>query len=475
VEPARTYARTHAGRFVEELKRFVRFPSVSADPARAADVHRCASWLAAHLRAVGLPFVRVVPTARHPVVYAEWCAAPDRPTVLVYGHYDVQPAGNAAGWHTPPFEPTVRGGHLFGRGASDDKGQLFCHVKAIESYLRTAGRLPVNVKCLFEGEEEIGSPNLTGFIRRHRRRLAADAAAVSDTAIPAPDRPALTYALRGGLALELEVTGPPRELHSGHFGGAVLNPIQALADILASLHRPDGRIAVPGVYDDVRRWSDTERERMRRDGPADAVILANAGVPRGWGEPGFTLHERATIRPALTFNGVSGGYAGPGNKSVIPPRAVAKLSFRLVPDQDPDRVERLFRAHVARVAPREVRVTVRRLSGAHPVVLDRGHPAFRAAARAYRDGFGAAPVFLRSGGSIPIVHTFRTVLGAPTVLMGFGLPTDHAHGPNERFALANFANGVAAAAAFLAHFRGATVGIVSAAASARGSAGRRLR
>jgi acetylornithine deacetylase/succinyl-diaminopimelate desuccinylase-like protein len=450
-----TAAPTRAARrrFVEEWKQFVRFPSVSADPARAADVRACAAWLADHLRRVGLPFVRIVPTAGHPIVYAEWAGVTGRPTILVYGHYDVQPPGPAAGWRTSPFEPTVREGHLYARGASDDKGQLFTHVKAIESYLRAGGGLPVNVKCLFEGEEEIGSPNLAGFVRRNRRRLAADVAVISDTAIPAPDRPAITYSLRGGLGLEVEVFGPPRDLHSGQFGGAVRNPVQVLAEILARLHDPAGRIAVPGLYDDVREVSAAERERMRVAGPTDRAIRSAAGVEQGWGEPAYTLHERVTIRPALTFNGVSGGYAGPGNKSIIPTQASAKVSFRLVPDQTPDRVERRFREFVASLTPPGVRVRITRTTAAHPVVLDLRHPAFVAASRAYEAGFGRPAVMIRSGGTIPIVHTFQVVLSIPTVLMGFGLPSDRAHGPNERMCLTNFFNGITSSMEFLRQVR----------------------
>lgn len=280
------YARTHRARFLAELKRLVRFPSVSAQPAHAKDVRACAAWLAEHLQRIGMHGVRVIPTPRHPIVYAEWKWAPGRPTVLVYGHYDVQPPDPLKEWMTPPFAPAVRGRHLYGRGASDDKGQLFAHVKALESYLQTARRLPVNVKCLFEGEEEIGSPNLKPFIERHRRALAADAAVMSDTRMLGPDQPALTYSLRGGLGLELEVAGPKRDLHSGTFGGAVHNPLQALCEIIAGLHDAEGRIAIPGFYDRVRRPDERERSYMATVGPPDARILADAGAGRAWGSPG---------------------------------------------------------------------------------------------------------------------------------------------------------------------------------------------
>jgi acetylornithine deacetylase/succinyl-diaminopimelate desuccinylase-like protein len=446
---ALAYARAHRPRFLAELKRFVRFPSVSAQSAHAGDVRACAAWLAEHLSRIGMHGARVIATPRHPIVYAEWKGAPGRPTVLIYGHYDVQPPDPLREWTAPPFAPTVRGRYLYGRGACDDKGQLFAHVKALESYLQTAGRLPVNVKCLFEGEEEIGSPHLKPFIARHRRALRADAAVMSDTRMLAPDQPALTYSLRGGLGLELEVTGPRRDLHSGTFGGAVHNPLQALCEIVAGLHGADGRIAIPGFHDRVRRPDERERAYMATVGPPDAKILADAGAGRGWGEPGWSLYERTTIRPALAVTGITGGYQGEGSKAVIPARATAKLNLRLVPDQDPREIEVLVRRHVARVTPPTVRSRVISQMRARPAEIDRRHPAVRAAAFAYRRGFRAAPVFLRSGGSIPVVNTFQEVLGIPTALMGFALPDDRIHAPDERFFLPNFERGIATCLAFL--------------------------
>lgn len=451
---ARRFARANRSRLVRELKDFVRIPSVSGDPARAADVKRCAEWLAGHLRRIGLQRVRVFPTPRHPIVYAEWRGAPPgAPTLLIYGHYDVQPADPLNEWRRPPFEPTVIGDDLFGRGACDDKGQMFVHVKAIEAYLKTAGRLPVNIKCLFEGEEEIGSTNLDAFVARNARPLAADAAVVSDMKILAPDRPAITFAVRGELGLEIIVTGQRGDLHSGNFGGALHNPLQSLCEIVASFHDSLGRIAIPGVYDAVRTVGDVEREWMRRDGPTDAQFLKDAGATRGgWGEHGYSLYERTTIRPALTVNGLTGGYQGPGAKAVLPARASAKVSFRLVPSQDPEEIERRLRAHVARVTPPTVRVSVRRTLASRPSVVDRRHPAMRAAAEAYRRGFGRSPAFLRLGGSIPIVETFSRLLKVPTVLMGFALADDAIHGPNEKFHLPNFYNGITTSVEFLSLF-----------------------
>jgi acetylornithine deacetylase/succinyl-diaminopimelate desuccinylase-like protein len=443
------YAHANRSRFLAELENFIRFPSVSAQPQHADDVKQCAAWLAAHLRQIGLQHVKIISNQYSPIVYAEWLHAPTQPTVLIYGHYDVQPADPLHEWHSPPFAPTVRGDDLYGRGACDDKGQMFTHVKALEAYLRTEGTLPVNVKCLFEGEEEIGSPHLTPFLARHTHALAADVALMSDMPILAPDRPAITYAMRGGLSLELELRGPQHDLHSGIFGGAMHNPLQALCDIIANLHDPGGRIAIPGFYDRVRHWSEAERDYMARAGPSDAQLLHNARAGTGWGESGYTLYERTTIRPALTVTGIVGGYQGPGVKAIIPARATAKLNFRLVPDQDPHEIDHLFRQHIASITPPTMRFTIRTHLKAKPALVHRRHPALRAAARAYYKGFGATPVFLRSGGTIPVVNTFHEVLGMPTVLMGFALPDDRMHAPNEKFHLSNFYRGIATSIHFL--------------------------
>ena len=432
------YARAHRPRFVRELQQFVRFPSVSAQPAHALDVRACAEWLGGHLRHIGMRTVRVVPTRGHPVVYGAWGAESARPTVLFYGHYDVQPPDPLSEWRVPPFEAPVEDGCLYGRGASDDKGQMFAHVKAVESYLNVTGRLPVNVRCLFEGEEEIGSGSLSAFVRRHRDALSADGAVVSDTKMLGPQRPAITYSLRGVLGLEVEVHGPRSDLHSGNFGGAVHNPLEAVCAVVASLHEASGRISVRGFYDRVRARSRQERADMRRVGPSDAQVLADAKSPLGWGEPGYSAYERTTIRPCLVVNGIVGGYQGPGAKAVLPARATAKINVRLVPDQDPNVIARLIREHVAAVVPETVRVMTRTTMSARPVEVPRRHPIMRVAALAYRRGFGAEPVFIRSGGTIPIVNTLQETLGIPTALMGFALPDDSIHGPNERFRLSNF-------------------------------------
>lgn len=442
------YARAHRAKFVFELKEFLRFPSVSSQPERRADLRRCAHWLARHLHTIGLERVHVIPTQGNPVVCASWLHARNQPTLLIYGHYDVVPGEPLARWLTPPFSPTIRENNVYGRGAADDKGQLFCHVKALESYLRTTRALPVNVKCLFEGEEEIGSTHLLPLIARNKKALRADAAVISDTRMLGPDGPAISYAQRGALRAELEVQGPSHELHSGTFGGAVLNPIQALCGIIADMHDESGRVTIPGFYDDVREWSREERNFMERSGPGDEKILRDGSLQHGWGESGYTLYERTTIRPALILNGITGGHQGV--KGVIPTQAMAKLSFRLVPDQDPKKIACLFREYIAQKVVPGVEASARLFSPIRPAVIDRNHPAVRVASLAYEKSFGAPAVFLRSGGSIPVVSAFEQHLGIPTVLLGFGLPDDHIHAPNEKFSLSNFSRGIAASIWYMA-------------------------
>jgi acetylornithine deacetylase/succinyl-diaminopimelate desuccinylase-like protein len=444
------YARAQGKKFVAELSEFLRFPSVSSQPERAPDVKNCARWLARHLHNIGLDQVRIVPTRRHPIVCASWRRAPGRPTLIFYGHYDVLPGEPLQQWRTPPFTPTLKNYVLHARGAADDKGQLFCHVKALESYLRTNETLPVNVICIFEGEEEIGSPNLTAFVERNRRKLGATAAVISDTRMLSAERPAISYAQRGGLRAEVEVLGPPHELHSGAFGGAVHNPALALCDIVAGLHDDQGRVAIPGFYDQVRGWSGKEREYMARTGPSDREILSAAQVEHGWGESGYSLYELTTIRPDVSVSGIVSGHPGKGVKSIIPAKALAKINFRLVPDQNPEKMSQLFRDHIARVTPPAVRSTVRTMSPIQPALISRSHPAVQAARLAYKKGFGVPAVFIRSGGSIPVVHTFQNVLGIPAVLMGFGLPDDNIHGPNEKINLPIFYKGIETSIWYLA-------------------------
>ena len=434
---------------VEALREFVRIPSVSSDPSRAGDVRRCARWLAGRLAEAGLRRVQMVRTPRHPIVYGEWLGTRGGPTILVYGHYDVLSAEPLEAWTSPPFEALVRDGFVHGRGASDDKGQLMAHVLAIERLMRRDGRLPVNVKCLFEGEEEIGSVNLPAFLGRNRRALTADVAVMSDTRMLGPDRPAITHSVRGQLALEVTVRGPRQDLHSGNFGGAVHNPLQVLCEMIARLHDTDGRIAIPGFYRRVRHSNPVERRGLARSGPSDAEILRQTGAPSPWGERGYTAYERLTVRPSLSVTGMRGGHVGEGPKGVIPAMAKAKLSFRLVPDQEPDEVERDVRGFLERMAPPTVRLEVSTQIRTRPAVVDRRHPAMRAAARAYRTVFGREPEWVRSGGSIPVVSDLQRLLGLPTVLMGFASPGDNLHGPNERLSLASFRRGIETCMAFL--------------------------
>jgi acetylornithine deacetylase/succinyl-diaminopimelate desuccinylase-like protein len=429
------------------------FPTVSAQPAHAPDMARCAAWLAAHLRRIGLTDARVAQTGGHPAVVASWRQRPGRPTVLVYGHYDVQPAEPLKEWRTPPFQPTVRGDNLYGRGASDDKGQLFAHVVALQRAL-AAGGPPVNVVIVVDGEEEIGSPNLARLLTRRRQALHADVAVISDTRMLGPDRPAIVYALRGAVNSELTVTGPARDLHSGIFGGAVANPASALCHIVSTLHDERGRVAVRGFYDAVRPVSRRERAELAASAPRAGELLGTARVDP-WGEPGYSAYERTVLRPCLTVTGMSAGYVGPGTKSIVPSRASVRLNLRLVADQEPAEVAELLRGHVAAVVPPGVRARLRTVPGARPVVVDRAHPGMRAASAACERAFGTAPAFLRSGGTIRAVALLRDVLGLPAVLMGFGLPDDNIHAPNEKTHLPTFERSVGACQEFLARIASA--------------------
>lgn len=447
------YARTHHERFLDELKDFLRIPSVSTQLEHQEDIARAAAWLRDALLDAGFPEAEVLLTAGYPVVYAEWPdAGPDAPTVLVYGHYDVQPPDPLDEWRTPPFEPTVVGDDLFARGASDDKGQAYIHVKAAEAFGATAGHPPVNVKCIFEGEEEMGSPSFAPFVRTHTDLLAADVALISDTHILGKDIPTIVYALRGLAYVEVTVTGPDHDLHSGIYGGAVLNPINALCRMLAQLQDADGRITIPGFYDAVRDLDPEERAELARLPYDHAAWLAEAGVTADWGEPGYTVVERTSARPTLDVNGIWGGYIAPGAKTVLPSTAHAKISMRLVPDQDPQTITRLIADYLRQIAPPAVTVAVADLHSGDGAIVRRDSPAMRAASRAYAEIFGAEPIFMREGGSIPVVATFQKALGIETILMGFGLPDDRLHSPNEKFYIPNFYKGIETVLRFLEEF-----------------------
>lgn len=428
-------------RFQDQLFEFLRIPSVSARSEHDADTRRAAEWLAARLRAIGLD-VEIVQTRRHPVVLAEWRKAEGAPTVLLYGHYDVQPPEPLELWTSPAFEPTVRDGRIYARGSADDKGQLFLHVAAMEAYLAGTGSLPVNVVLVAEGEEEIGSPNLVPFVERYRERLACDCVVISDTGMFAPGLPTIVRALRGLTYFEIQVQGPRGDLHSGTYGGAVVNPATALARIIASFHDDNGHVAIPGFYDDVRDWSDDERATIRALPFDEGDFRAQVGASALDGEADHSTLERLWIRPTCEVNGLLSGYTGEGAKTVLPARAMAKVSCRLVPDQHPARITQLFRAHVQRVAPESVQVTITELHGGHPWIAEAEGPLYQAASRALERAFGRPPVLTGEGGSIPIVNEFERILGAPVLLVGFALPGANMHAPDEWFPLESFEKGM---------------------------------
>ena len=440
------YLATHHERIRTELFDFLRIPSVSARSEHDADTVRAAEWTAESLRKAGLQ-ATVHQTAGHPVVVGEWRGAPaGAPTILVYGHYDVQPAEPLELWTSPPFEPTVRDGRVYARGSVDDKGQLFLHVKALEAHLAVRGALPVNVIVLAEGEEEVGSEHLAPFIEANAEFLKADAVIISDSAMFAPGLPSILSSLRGLAYFQVDVQGPAQDLHSGSYGGAVVNPAMALARILATLHDANGRIAIPGFHDAVAEWPAHVREQMRSLPFDDEHFRAETGSPSLGGETGYTILEQLWTRPTCEVNGLLSGYTGEGAKTVLPAKAMAKVSCRLVPDQDPTVIEGLMKAHVARVAPPGVTVTVHHLHGGRPWRAELSGPLFDAARRSLGAAFGREPVVTGEGGSIPVVGDFARILGAPVLLVGFGLPGENAHAPDEWMSMENFTIGMRAIA-----------------------------
>ncbi len=447
MNPAITYIQERREAFVEELKTFCRIPSVSTKSEHKGDIRKAAEWVADSMWAIGLGHVQIMPTAGHPVVYGDWLHAPGKPTALIYGHYDVQPPEPLDLWITGPFDPTVRNGELYARGAVDDKGQVFMHLKALEAHLKTQGSLPVNVKLLIEGEEEIGSPHLDPFIGKHQDLLKADVVVISDTAMLAKGVPGITHGLRGLIYFQIDAEGTKSDLHSGSFGGAVVNPAFALAQILAQLKDKNGRITIPGFYDDVRKLPAEERRALARLPFTEKKFQKDIGAPALFGEKGFTTLERLWTRPTLEINGLYSGFIGEGAKTVLPGRAMAKVSMRLVPNQDPAKIARLFIQHVKGICPKTVRLKVTEISGrGMPWLAPTDRPAMQALARAIQKGFGKKPVFTRTGGTIPVVATFTRLLKVPSLLMGIGLPDENAHAPNEKLDLDNFHHGMLSAA-----------------------------
>ncbi len=439
--------------WLEELFEFLRIPSISTDPERTSDVAAAAEWLRARLAEAGCTEAEVWPTAGHPVVYGAWRGAEGAPTVLVYGHYDVQPEDPVELWDSPPFEPEVRGGKLFARGSADDKGQLYVHAKSMQAWLETTGSCPVNVVFLIEGEEEVGSPNVEVVVRKHLERLRCDAVVVSDTTMFAPGLPTLCNGLRGLAYLQVDVQGPNRDLHSGMFGGAVVNPAETLAQMLAACRDENGRVTIPGFYDDVVEVPAEERDDWAKLPFDDDAYRATLDVD-GLLDSGHTTLESLWAQPSFDVNGLLSGWTGKGSKTVLPAQAMAKVSMRLVADQDPERILDAFEGYMYELAPPGVRVEITRMHGGQPWSAPREHPVLQAAARAMQRAFDAETVFIREGGSIPLIHTMEELFGVPTVLMGFGLPDENAHAPNENLDVENFYKGIASSALFFEELAG---------------------
>jgi acetylornithine deacetylase/succinyl-diaminopimelate desuccinylase-like protein len=442
MEKILSFIETNQERYLTELKELLAIPSVSSQKERKPEMRRTAEWLKNHMAGIGLRNGQILETKGHPVVYADWMGAQGKPTILIYGHYDVQPEDPLDKWATPPFEATIRGENLYGRGTADDKGQIFIHLKAIEAFLTNGGSLPVNIKIIFEGEEEVGSENLVPFVAQHKDLLKADMILISDSGMFAKGVPSVTYALRGLAYMEVEVTGPMGDLHSGSFGGSVHNPIQALAEMIASLHDKNGRITVKGMYDDVRPLSKAERAAFKKLPWNDRKYAKSLGLKQLYGEKGFSTLERLWARPTLECNGIWGGYTGEGAKTVLPAKAYAKISMRLVPDQSSAKIGRLFEKHLKSIAPKTIQVKVRHLQGGEPAITPVDSPGVRTAVVALEKGFGKKPLYQREGGSIPIVVDFKKLLGIDSVLLGFGLPDENAHAPNEFINLNNFFRGI---------------------------------
>jgi acetylornithine deacetylase/succinyl-diaminopimelate desuccinylase-like protein len=446
------YARQHAEEFRAQLLDFLRIPSVSTDEAYKPEVRRAAEWLAAEMQRIGITTELIDMPGRHPLVYGEWMGAGENArTVLIYGHYDVQPAKKADGWDTEPFEPVEKDGFIWARGATDDKGQVYIHVKAVEAVLKAEGTLPVNVKFIIEGEEESGGQHIAAYVPQHVDKLKADVCVVSDGSMSRVEQPVIVNALRGGIGLEITIHGPSADVHSGMYGGTLHNPNQALAEIIAKLHNPDGSVAVPGFYEDVRVLTPQERAEIAAVPWTDDEWRSETGAQIPWGEPDYTLSERVGARPTLEITGMAGGYYERGFKNIVPSKAWAKISCRLVPDQKPHKILHQVVEYIKQITPPTVRLELayREGGGIEATLINTNNPMMQAAINAYEKGWGGTPVFKREGGGIPIVGAFQNVLGLPVLLMGFGLNTDGLHGPNEHFSIDMFHRGINTIIVFL--------------------------
>jgi acetylornithine deacetylase/succinyl-diaminopimelate desuccinylase-like protein len=454
---ATEYLHEHEERLLNELKDFLRIPSISTLPEHAPDVQRAAQFVAEKLSGAGMENVKVIPTLRHPLVYADWLHAPGKPTVLCYGHYDVQPADPLELWESPPFEPAIRNGNIYARGSADDKGQMYSHIKAVEALMAVHGKLPVNVKFLIEGEEEVGGASIAKYVEEHGDELKADVALVSDTNMYAPGLPTLDIGLRGLVYMEVEATGPARDLHSGMYGGAAPNAVFGLIELLSKMKSAGGEIKIPGIYDDVEPPSAEELASWKSLPFREKAFLKDeVGSTKLTGEAKFSVLERVWARPTFEVHGIAGGFTGAGSKTVIPAKATAKVSIRLVPKQDPDQVIAAFEKFVKAKTPKGITTQVKVLGKSPGLIVKTDHPAIQVAAQAFSDIYGKPTVFVRSGGSIPIVGDFAAHLGIPTILMGFGLPDDGLHSPNEKYALENYYKGIATVAHFFESYGSAT-------------------
>jgi acetylornithine deacetylase/succinyl-diaminopimelate desuccinylase-like protein len=433
-------------RYLDELKAFLAIPSISALPEHSGDVRRCAEWCVEEMRRVGLQNVRLIDTPGNPVVYGDWLGAAGAPTILFYGHYDVQPVDPLNLWHSPPFEATIRDGEIYARGSADDKGQVFMHLKAVEAHLKENHRLPVNIKFMLEGEEEVGSEHLDDFVRGHKSELSADVVVISDSPMFARGVPSICYGLRGLVYFQIDLRGSSTDLHSGSFGGAVANPAFVLAQMIAQMKDRGGRVKIPNFYDDVKPLQEEERKAWGSLPFNEKTYRKDFGIPKVFGETGFTTLERTWARPTLEVNGLLSGFTGEGAKTVLPAIAMAKISMRLVPDQDPNKIAGLFEEYVKKIAPKTVAVKITRMQGGKPWMTSFDNAFVQAAGRAIEKGFGRPPIFTREGGSIPVVSTFQEELGLPSVLFGVGLPDENAHAPNEKLDVSNFHNGIIASA-----------------------------